>query len=141
MLAISLASCLFLSVISRPPCAGAQPEGRGDRKASGAGQGRGGSSGAPVDEAGAGVQGQLALATVAVLWGSYSPTLRWLYTLDQPPTPVALTAARTVIQAAALYASAMAQPPPPQVLLAGFELNLHCSHIKVSLCVVGVLGF
>jgi hypothetical protein len=112
------------------PCAGAQPEAR---KASGAAQGRGGSSGAPVDEAGAGIQGQLALATVALLWGSYSPTLRWLYTLDQPPTPVALTAARTVIQAAVLYASAMAQPPPPQVRLACFDLDSQLQPQKVSL--------
>lgn len=53
-------------------------------------------------------EGQLALASVALLWGSYSPALRGLYSMDNPPTPVALTAARALIQAALLYTTAFA---------------------------------
>eukprot|EP00884_Botryococcus_braunii_P002767 jgi/Botrbrau1/12491/Bobra.0169s0038.1 len=54
------------------------------------------------------VEGQVALASVALLWGSYSPALRGLYSMDNPPTPVALTAARAFIQAVVLYATASA---------------------------------
>ena len=49
--------------------------------------------------------GQLCLCGVAILWGSYSPVVRYIYSCSGPPTPAALTAVRTVIQAAVLLAS------------------------------------
>ncbi|CAK0743539.1 hypothetical protein CVIRNUC_001478 [Coccomyxa viridis] len=62
--------------------------------------------------------GQVQLIAVAALWGSYAPALRYLYALKGPPTPQALTAIRTVLQALALmlvaYASSgsiFGQPP------------------------------
>ena len=49
--------------------------------------------------------GQLCLCGVAILWGSYSPVVRYIYSGSGPPTPAALTAVRTVIQAAVLLVS------------------------------------
>lgn len=51
------------------------------------------------------VSGQLCLCGVAILWGSYSPVVRYIYACPGPPTPAALTAIRTVIQAVALLIS------------------------------------
>ncbi|KAL3156670.1 hypothetical protein ABBQ38_000951 [Trebouxia sp. C0009 RCD-2024] len=51
------------------------------------------------------VTGQLCLCGVAILWGSYSPVVRYIYSCPGPPTPAALTAVRTVIQAVALLIS------------------------------------
>ena len=51
------------------------------------------------------VTGQLCLCGVAILWGSYSPVVRYIYSCPGPPTPAALTAVRTVIQAIALFLS------------------------------------
>ena len=51
------------------------------------------------------VTGQLCLCGVAILWGSYSPVVRYIYSCSGPPTPAALTAVRTVIQAVALLLS------------------------------------
>lgn len=48
---------------------------------------------------------QLCLCGVAILWGTYSPVVRYIYACDGPPSPAALTAVRTVIQAAVLLAS------------------------------------
>ena len=48
---------------------------------------------------------QLCLCGVAVLWGTYSPVVRFIYASDGPPSPATLTAVRTVIQAAVLLAS------------------------------------
>lgn len=45
------------------------------------------------------LQGPIVLLTVALLWGTYGPTLRVLYELPGPPNPATLTAARSVIQA------------------------------------------
>ncbi len=45
------------------------------------------------------LQGPLVLTSVALLWGSYGPTLRLLYALPGPPHPAALTAVRGIIQA------------------------------------------
>lgn len=49
--------------------------------------------------------GQLCLCGVALLWGSYSPVIRYIYSSPGPPTPAALTAVRTVIQAFVLLIS------------------------------------
>ena len=49
--------------------------------------------------------GQLCLCGVAILWGSYSPVVRYIYSCPGPPTPAALTAVRTVIQAIVLLIS------------------------------------
>lgn len=49
---------------------------------------------------------ELSLLFTAALWGSYAPALRFLFSLDQPPTPATLTAARAVIQAGLLLAFA-----------------------------------
>ena len=49
--------------------------------------------------------GQLCLCGVAILWGSYSPVVRYIYSCPGPPTPAALTAVRTVIQAVVLLIS------------------------------------
>jgi hypothetical protein len=46
----------------------------------------------------------LLLVGVSLLWGTYAPALRFLYTLDHPPSPALLTALRTVISAASLLA-------------------------------------
>ena len=51
------------------------------------------------------VTGQLCLCGVAILWGSYSPVVRYIYSCPGAPTPAALTAVRTVIQAIALLLS------------------------------------
>ena len=51
------------------------------------------------------VAGQLCLCGVAILWGSYSPVVRYIYSCPGAPTPAALTAVRTVIQAVALLLS------------------------------------
>ncbi|KAL3132435.1 hypothetical protein ABBQ32_008992 [Trebouxia sp. C0010 RCD-2024] len=51
------------------------------------------------------VAGQLCLGGVAILWGSYSPVVRYIYSCPGPPTPAALTAVRTVLQAVALFIS------------------------------------
>lgn len=51
------------------------------------------------------VTGQLCLCGVAILWGSYSPVVRYIYSCPGAPTPAALTAVRTVIQAVALLLS------------------------------------
>ena len=51
------------------------------------------------------VTGQLCLCGVAILWGSYSPVVRYIYSCPGPPTPAALTAVRTVIQAVVLLVS------------------------------------
>lgn len=51
------------------------------------------------------VTGQLCLCGVAILWGSYSPVVRYIYSCPGAPTPAALTAVRTVIQALALLLS------------------------------------
>ena len=51
------------------------------------------------------ITGQLCLCGVAILWGSYSPVVRYIYSCPGPPTPAALTAVRTVIQAIALLLS------------------------------------
>lgn len=48
---------------------------------------------------------QLCLCGVALLWGTYSPSVRYLYATPGPPTPVALTAIRTVMQAVVLLAT------------------------------------
>lgn len=45
------------------------------------------------------LQGPLTLTSVALLWGTYGPTLRLLYELPGPPHPAALTTARSIIQA------------------------------------------
>jgi hypothetical protein len=46
----------------------------------------------------------LLLVGVTLLWGTFTPALRFLYALDHPPSPALLTALRTVIAAAALLA-------------------------------------
>ena len=46
----------------------------------------------------AALQGPLTLTSVALLWGTYGPTLRLLYALPGPPHPAALTTARSIIQ-------------------------------------------
>lgn len=51
------------------------------------------------------LKAQLCLCGVAVLWGTYSPVVRYIYACDGPPSPAALTAVRTVIQAFVLLAS------------------------------------
>ena len=51
----------------------------------------------------------LSLLAVSGLWSTYSPALRYLYMLPGPPTPVALTTSRALLQAACLL---------PPVLLA-----------------------
>ena len=51
------------------------------------------------------LSGQLCLCGVAILWGSYSPVVRYIYSCSGPPTPAALTAVRTVIQAFVLLVS------------------------------------
>ena len=51
---------------------------------------------------------ELSLLFTAGLWGSYAPALRFLFSLEQPPSPATLTAARAVIQAALLLAFAAA---------------------------------
>ena len=51
---------------------------------------------------------ELSLLFTAALWGSYAPALRFLFSLDQPPTPATLTAARAVVQAGLLLAFAAA---------------------------------
>ena len=45
------------------------------------------------------LQGPFVLTSVALLWGSYGPTLRLLYALPGPPHPAALTTVRGIIQA------------------------------------------
>ena len=55
------------------------------------------------------LNGQLCLCGVAILWGSYSPVIRYIYSCPGPPTPAALTAVRTVIQAAVLLLSNVVQ--------------------------------
>ena len=64
------------------------------------------------------LSGQLCLCGVAILWGSYSPVVRYIYACSGPPSPAALTAVRTVIQAAVLLASDVVlrrkQPGLPQ---------------------------
>lgn len=64
------------------------------------------------------LRGQLCLCGVAILWGSYSPVVRYIYACSGPPTPAALTAVRTVIQAAVLLSSDVVlrrkQPGLPQ---------------------------
>lgn len=45
------------------------------------------------------LQGPIVLTSVALLWGSYGPTLRLLYALPGPPHPAALTTVRGIIQA------------------------------------------
>ena len=61
------------------------------------------------------LKAQLCLCGVAVLWGTYSPVVRYIYACDGPPSPAALTAVRTVIQAVVLLAS--------NVLVARQQLN------------------
>lgn len=51
---------------------------------------------------------ELSLLVTAALWGSYAPALRFLFSLDEPPTPATLTAARAVLQAGLLLAFASA---------------------------------
>lgn len=48
---------------------------------------------------------QLCLCGVAILWGTYSPVVRYIYASKGAPSPAALTAIRTVIQAVVLLAS------------------------------------
>eukprot|EP00879_Flechtneria_rotunda_P001748 GHRR01001911.1.p1 GENE.GHRR01001911.1~~GHRR01001911.1.p1 ORF type:complete len:730 (+),score=353.40 GHRR01001911.1:370-2559(+) len=49
--------------------------------------------------------GYASLLLVSALWGSYTPALRYLYSMDSLLTPQVLTAHRTVISAAALLAA------------------------------------
>ena len=49
--------------------------------------------------------GQLCLCGVAILWGSYSPIVRYIYASPGPPSPAAFTAVRAVVQAGLLLAS------------------------------------
>ncbi|CAL5219340.1 g1154 [Coccomyxa viridis] len=51
--------------------------------------------------------GQLYLVAVAALWGSYAPALRFLYSLNGPPSPEVLTAVRAVLQALSLVLVAL----------------------------------
>lgn len=44
------------------------------------------------------------LTLVAILWGSYAPTLRLIYALPNPPSPASLLFVRTVVCAVALLA-------------------------------------
>lgn len=48
------------------------------------------------------------LLLVSLLWGSYTPVLRYLYSIDPLLTPQVLTAHRTVISAVALLAASAA---------------------------------
>jgi hypothetical protein len=48
------------------------------------------------------------LLLVSVLWGSYAPTLRYLYSMDPDLTPQVLTAHRTAISAVTLLAASAA---------------------------------
>lgn len=50
------------------------------------------------------IPGWVWLSLVAVLWGSYAPTLRLIYSLPNPPSPASLLFVRTVVCAAALLA-------------------------------------
>lgn len=49
---------------------------------------------------------ELSLLFTAFLWGSYAPALRFLFSLEEPPSPATLTAARAVVQAGLLLAVA-----------------------------------
>lgn len=51
--------------------------------------------------------GRLLLLLVAVLWGTYSPAMKYMYSLPGRPTPVVLTALKAVIAALALLFSSM----------------------------------
>lgn len=44
----------------------------------------------------------ISLLCVSLLWSTYSPALRYLFSLPGPPTPAALTTVRAVLQAACL---------------------------------------
>lgn len=44
----------------------------------------------------------VSLLCVSLLWSTYSPALRYLFSLPGPPTPAALTSIRAVLQAACL---------------------------------------
>ncbi|CAL8460827.1 g358 [Coccomyxa elongata] len=50
-------------------------------------------------------KGQLCLMGVAMLWGSYGPAIRYVYSLKGPPSAEALTAVRAVLQAVILLVS------------------------------------
>ena len=80
-------------------------------RANGAGGGAGGGT-EPAAEAGDGggggggaLRGYATLVAVTVLWGSYSPALRFLFAADDALTPARLTAARAAISAGALLAA------------------------------------
>jgi hypothetical protein len=59
------------------------------------------------------LQGNAYLLVVAVLWGSYTPTLRTLFTLPGGPSPLIVTAARGFLQAALLGAAVALTSPSP----------------------------
>lgn len=86
--------------------------------------------------------GLAALLGVTLLWGTYVPTLRFLFQQDAAVSPQAVTACRTLLAAGALLVAAAAassrgrdeaeQPssgPPPAgllaLLLAGGELGMY----------------
>ncbi|BDA41739.1 hypothetical protein COCOBI_02-5320 [Coccomyxa sp. Obi] len=50
-------------------------------------------------------KGQLCLMGVAMLWGSYGPAIRYVYSLKGPPSAEALTAVKAVLQAVVLLVS------------------------------------
>jgi drug/metabolite transporter (DMT)-like permease len=50
----------------------------------------------------------LALVGVSLLWGTYAPSLRWLFLFDESLTPATLTAWRTTLSALAMLAAAAA---------------------------------
>lgn len=49
--------------------------------------------------------GKLSCLSVALLWGSYSPALRLVYSMDNPPGPVAVMLFRGVLQAMVLLSA------------------------------------
>jgi len=59
------------------------------------------------------ISGNAYLLAVSVLWGSYTPTLRALFTLPGGPTPFVVTAARGIIQAALLLTAFAVQGSVP----------------------------
>ena len=53
---------------------------------------------------------QVCVLTVALLWGSYSPAVRLVYSQPGPPVPEVLTAVRALLQAGVLLLTSVALP-------------------------------
>lgn len=55
-----------------------------------------------LDSSNATAADSISLLCVSLLWSTYSPALRYLFSLPGPPTPAALTTVRAVMQASCL---------------------------------------